>query len=267
MKAGFVQTSPRFGDIQWNVDDAVERIRALCRSTGVALVVLPELFSTGYQFRSAKEAYALAEDARRGYAAKRLGEVGKELGVFIVAGFAERSGKKVYNSAALIGPRGHVGTYRKAHLFWNEKKIFSPGDTPFEVYKAGRARVGMMICFDWLFPEAARTLALKGADIICHPSNLVLPYCPAAMITRSLENRVYAITANRVGAEERLDGKRLKFIGTSQITAPDGRVLVRVGRTGVCANAVDLDLKAARDKRITPANDIFKDRRAGFFEL
>ncbi|MBI5234690.1 MAG: acyltransferase [Deltaproteobacteria bacterium] len=267
MKAGFVQTSPRFGDIRWNVDDAVERIRALCGSTGATLVALPELFSTGYQFKSAKEALDLAEDASAGYAAKRLGEAAKELGVFIVAGFAEKSGRKVYNSAVLIGPKGRVGTYRKAHLFSNEKKIFSPGDTPFEVYKAGRARVGMMICFDWLFPEAARTLALKGADIICHPSNLVLPYCPAAMITRSLENRVYAVTANRVGAEERISGKRLKFIGTSQIIAPDGKVIARAGRVRPCAHAADFDLKAARDKRITPVNDIFKDRRTGFYEL
>lgn len=267
MKAGFVQTSPRFGDIQRNVDGAVETTRALCRSTGAALVVLPELFSTGYQFRSAKEALILAEDAVDGYAAKRLAEAAKDLGVFIVAGFAERAGNKVYNSAVLIGPKGHVGTYRKAHLFWNEKKIFSPGDTPFEVYKAGDARVGMMICFDWFFPEAARTLALKGADIICHPSNLVLPYCPAAMITRSLENRVYSITANRVGAEERLDGKRLKFIGTSQIIAPDGKVLVRAGRVRPRAQAAELDLKAARDKRITTLNNVFKDRREEFYKL
>ena len=189
----------------------------------------------------------------------------KAKGAFIVAGLAERVGKKAYNSAVLVGPKGLVGTYRKAHLFWDEKKIFARGDTPFKVYRAGKVRVGMMICFDWLFPEAARTLALLGADVICHPSNLVLPYCPAAMITRSLENRVFTITANRVGTEERVPGKKLKFIGSSQVTSPYGEVLVRAGSKKEEAASVEIDHLMARSKRITPLNDIFKDRRTDLF--
>ena len=261
MKAAFVQTAPVFGEVKTNVDRAVEKMEKLDAS----LIVLPELYSTGYQFRSKKELMDLAEDVPSGYATKRLIEAAKAKGAFIVAGLAERAGKKAYNSAVLVGPRGLVGTYRKAHLFWNEKKIFAKGDTPFKVYKAGKARVGMMICFDWLFPEAARALALLGADIICHPSNLVLPYCPQAMITRSLENRVFTITANRVGVEERVPGTRLKFIGTSQVTTPDGEVLVRAGSKKEEARSVEIDPVRARGKRITPLNDIFKDRRTDLF--
>jgi predicted amidohydrolase len=123
----------------------------------------------------------------------------------------------------------------------------------------------MMICFDWLFPEAARTLALQGAEVICHPSNLVLPYCPQAMITRSLENRVFTITANRVGTEERVPGKPLKFIGTSQVTSPDGDVLCRAGSKREEAVAVEIDPARARKKLITPMNDIFRDRRKDLF--
>jgi len=261
MKAAFVQTSPVFGDIEANVEEAVNKISSL----GADLVVLPELFSTGYQFKSRGEALKLSEDAKRGFASVRLGETAKKARCHIVAGIAERAGGRVYNSAILVGPKGFIAVYRKAHLFWNEKKIFSPGDTPFEVYDIGRARVGMMICFDWIFPEAARTLALKGADIIAHPSNLVLPHCPAAMITRSIENRVFSITANRIGVEERIKGDRLKFIGKSQIVSPRGEVLVKAGGKSAASGVAEIDVKQARDKRITPVNDLFKDRRGGLY--
>lgn len=262
MKAAFVQTSPVFGEVKANVDKAVAKIAKLDAS----LIVLPELYSTGYQFRSKKELLELAEEVPSGYATRSLIEAAKAKGAYVVAGLAERVGKKAYNSAVLVGPRGLIGTYRKAHLFWDEKKIFAKGDTPFKVYKAGKVRVGMMICFDWLFPEAARTLALQGAEVICHPSNLVLPYCPQAMITRSLENRVFTITANRVGTEERVSGKQLKFIGTSQVTSPDGDVLCRAGSKREESSAVEIDPGRARKKLITPLNDIFRDRRKDLFK-
>ncbi|MBE9529578.1 MAG: acyltransferase, partial [Proteobacteria bacterium] len=150
--------------------------------------------------------------------------------------------------------------------FWGETRIFKSGNTPFKVFDIGPARVGMMICFDWLFPEAARTLALLGADIIAHPSNLVLPNCPQAMITRCLENRVWAITANRVGGEERIKGNPLKFIGSSQVVGPDGTVVVRSGRR-VESQSVDIDVQSARNKMINRDNDIIGARRTGLYKL
>jgi len=93
-----------------------------------------------------------------------------------------------------------------------------------------------MICFDWIFPEAMRTLALMGAQIVLHPANLVLPYCQDAMVTRCIENRVFEITANRIGVE-----RGLKFTGASQITAPGGIVLHRATKTKEEALAVDID--------------------------
>lgn len=263
MKAAYIQTSPVFGQIEKNVEKAVRKIETI----GADLVVLPELFSTGYQFRSKAEALSLGEDALRGYASKRLQEAAKKTKTHIVAGIAERKGNRAYNSSILVSPKGFVGVYRKAHLFWNEKKIFSPGDTPLKVYDIGKARIGMMICFDWVFPEVARTLALKGADIICQPSNLVLPYCPQAMITRSLENRVFSITANRVGSEERIKGKRLRFIGQSQIVAPNGEVLHRAGGAKEAVKVIEIEPRDARNKLITPVNDIVKDRRKDLFVL
>jgi len=262
MKIGFIQTRPVFGAVEKNIDDAVKQIMRL----DAALIVLPELFSTGYQFLSRKEALGLAQDAATGPATVRLSTVAKAKKAFIVAGFAERANKAVYNSAMLVGPKGLIGVYRKAHLFWDEKKIFDSGNTPFTVYNIGKIKVGMMICFDWVFPEAARTLALKGADVIAQPSNLVLPYCPDAMITRSIENRVYTVTANRVGVEERKAGG-LKFIGTSQVTAPDGRVLVRASASKPQSASVEIDARLSRNKRISPANNLFNDRRRDLFEL
>lgn len=263
MKVACIQTSPVFGDIKKNVDDAVKKISRI----DADLVVLPELFSTGYQFRDKKEALGLGEDAKTGYASTMLADIAKKKKMHIVAGINERAGKKVYNSAVLIGPKGLCGLYRKGHLFWNEKKIFSPGDTELDVYDIGKAKIGLMVCFDWIFPEVARTLALKGADILCQPSNLVLPYCPQAMITRSIENRVYSMVANRVGVEERIKGVRLDFIGQSEVVAPDGAVLWRAGGRKEVSKVVDIDPRLARNKSITPMNNLFKDRRVDLFAL
>lgn len=263
MKVGFIQTDPEFGRREENVEKAVEMLSGV----DADLVVLPELFNTGYQFRSKDEVFKLAEEVPDGYTAKRLLSAALSLKKTIVAGMAEKAGEKVYNTAVLISPGKVAGLYRKAHLFWREKEVFTPGNSRYEVFEVMGVRLGMMICFDWIFPEAARALALKGADIICHPSNLVLPYCPDAMVTRSIENRVFSITANRVGREERIEGEPLTFIGASQITSPDGTVLLRAEKSGPRAGVVEINPLEARDKKITPANDLFKDRRTDLFSL
>src|SRR3990170_5111847 len=256
MRIAFLQTSPVFGTIKENVERVVDKIYSI----HAHLLVLPELFNTGYQFKSKKEVSLLAEEVPTGWTSQRLIQIAKNKGIFIVAGIAEKQGGRLYNSSILIGPRGLIGRYRKAHLFWNEKRFFTAGNTPFEVYNIGLARVGMMICFDWLFPEVARILALKGADVICHPSNLVLPHCPQAMITRCLENRVFAITANRIGVEQRIRGTPLKFIGRSQVVSPDGKVIARASASRVEAGVVLIDTAPAISKQVTPLNQVFKDR-------
>lgn len=126
---------------------------------------------------------------------------------------------------------------------------------------AGTFRVGVMICFDWYFPETARCLALGGTEVVLHPSNLVLPHCQEAMKTRCLENRVFAVTANRVGDDVRSVDRRLHFTGSSQIVDPLGGVVVRVGEDRECVEVREIDLQQARDKRVTPLNDLFADRR------
>jgi predicted amidohydrolase len=161
----------------------------------------------------------------------------------------------------LVGPSGFIGCYRKTHLFFEETLFFLPGDTGFQVWDIGQAKIGVLICFDWFYPESARTLALKGADILCHPSNLVLPHCPDAMVTRCLENRVFSITANRIGSEERGGKDRLTFIGSSEIVSPSGRILHRAPRDREEVTVLEVDPAEARNKSLNPYNDLLQGRR------
>ncbi len=221
--------------------------------------------TSGYVFVSPPEALALAETPGTAGALSPglslLSAWAKARRAWVVAGFPERDGRRVYNSAALLAPDGRVrDVYRKIHLFYEEKLWFTPGDRAPRVTRVGPARVGMLICYDWRFPEAARGLALAGADVIAHPSNLVFPNAQQAMLVRAIENRVFVATANRVGEDVR-PGKRVGFTGRSQIAAPDGRVIARAGVRTPRALTVALDLKAARDKWFTSRNHIFRDRR------
>ena len=262
MRVAFIQTRPVFGDVEGNVRRAMKRAASLAAD----LVVLPELFSTGYQFRSRAEARKLAEPARGSLAIRAARDVAHRTGAYLVGGFCEAAGRRVFNSAFLAGPEGPVRVYRKVHLFWDEKDAFDPGDRPFAVHDIGCAKVGLMICYDWAFPEAARSLALAGAQVIAHPANLVLAYCQQVMVTRCLENAVFAVTANRVGSEKRT-ATRLTFTGRSQITGPGGEVLAAGHERNVDARTVEIDPGRALDKRYTPKSDRFQDRRPRMYRL
>jgi 5-aminopentanamidase len=257
MRVGYLQFNPTFGETKRNLDFVSDHVRrAECD-----LLVLPELFNTGYQFISEQEAVSLAEDIPSGPTTERLLNLASTYRMHIVAGLAERAQGRTYNSAILVGPSGVLGVYRKIHLFSEENLWFAPGDTGFPVYDIGMARIGLMVCFDWFYPESARTLALKGADIIAHPSNLVLPHCPDAMITRCLENRVFAVTCNRIGSEERGGKDKLSYIGRSEIVGPTGKIFKRARRNQVELGVVDIDPTEARDKKINSYNDLLAGRR------
>jgi predicted amidohydrolase len=260
MKVGFVQMDAIFGETDRNI----EKVAQLLSSYSGDLVVLPEFFNTGYLFTSKEEAYDLSEEIPSGKTVKALCELASAGDTYIVAGLPERSDHKLFNSAVLISPKGYVDTYRKMHLFNEEKLWFAPGDKGFSVYDIGHCRIGIMICFDWFFPESMRILSLKGADIICHPANLVLPFCQDAMTTRCLENRVYAITANRTGTEER-GGKTFRYTGKSQITGPQANIIHRAGEMADEIGLAEIDITAVKNKSINPYNDLFRDRRVEFY--
>jgi len=262
IKAGFLQTSPVFGEVEKNLFRAIEMIESL----DADLIVLPELFSTGYFFTDKNELTHLAESAFHGKTVTVLKQMAAKKKSFIVAGLAEEKEGHFYNSSVFIAPDGEVDVYRKAHLFYKEKLVFSKGNTHFPVYNTCAGNIGVMICFDWIFPEVCRSLALKGAEIICQPANLVLPHCPLAMRVRSIENRVFTITANRIGSEEK-EGEKLTFIGMSQIVNTKGEILIQASSDKEEAMSVEIDLREALNKKITDYNDVFADRREEFYVL
>lgn len=260
MKIALVQFNPKFGEKDKNIDRAIQ----MMRRHRFDLAVLPELFATGYLFTSKKEVHDLSEEIPNGFTTRRLQTFAKEKKIFLAYGIAERDGSKYYNAAVLLGPRGIIGHYRKLHLFDEEKRWFSPGNLPLSVHSVLGAKVGMMICYDWRFPETARTLMFKKADIILHPSNLVLPHGPESMITRALENRVFCVTADRTGMEKR-GGKSLTYIGQSRVIDPDGNVLLRLGRTEEKVGVVEIDPKKARNKNINRYNNLIIDRNPRYY--
>jgi len=259
MRIAIVQTNPVFGEIKRNIAEAL----SLMSSASADIYILPELFSTGYNFTDEAEVTSLAEPLQ-GSTFTSISAFAKEHSCYVAYGFAEKD-DKLYNSGAIVGPEGLIGHYRKVHLFYRETLFFAPGNLGFPVFDLPFGKVGMMICFDWFYPESARTLALKGAQLIVHPSNLVMPHCPEAMVTRCLENRVFAATANRIGTEDR-GGEKLTYIGTSEIVSPKGELLTRMSRTEPGISVVDIDLKEAENKRLNKYNDLFEGRRKSSYE-
>jgi len=256
MKVGFLQFYPKLFHEKRNL----LRIKELLQDVDADLIVLPELATSGYIFANEKELEPYTAEARKGRIANFFRALSASLDAGLVVGFAEKSQGKFYNSQMLIKPDGKIDLYRKTHLFFKEKHIFEPGDTGFRVFEFGGVKLGLMVCFDWIYPEACRTLARKGAQIICHSANLVLPFCQKAMITRSLENRVFTITSNRFGNEKNA-GEEFGFTGMSQITDIKGNVLASAPKDEACVKVVEIDPALAKDKNVTEFNDIFADRR------
>ncbi len=260
MKIGYIQNSPLFGEKEKNFN----QVRKLIGDTKADLLVLPELFATGYTFTSKEEVKNFAETSDE-ETANFLKEISTKTGAVVVAGFIEKDGGKNYNSSIMVYKDKVIDTYRKIHLFNKEKLWFALGNKQLSVHNLNGMRVGMMVCFDWIFPEVSRTLALLGAQIIAHPSNLVMPYCQQAMTTRCLENRVFAVTANRIGNEKR--GKDdFTFTGGSQITSFDGKILSSARQDKTFIDVVEIDITKADNKMINEYNDVLKDRRGEFYK-
>ena len=256
MKVALVQISPAL----MNWEKTKQNLQPALHRVGLqkpALAVLPELASTGYHIPSRKKLQDIAEpgDGTGPY----LQWIQKQCQTYsmdIVTGFAESSSGNFYNSAALVGPEGVLGVYRKLHLFLNEKGLFTPGSKETSIIERHGARLAMMICYDWAFPEVWRKAALQGADVILHCSNLILPFAQRAVIGHALCNRIAILTANRVG-----DEGGLTFTGQSQAVDAFGNLLVQ-GPTGSPWESVfDLDPMQSRDKSVTAKNDLFADRR------
>ena len=263
MQISGIQTDVTIADKQANLDRMALHIEQEA-AVGSRLVVFPECFITGYCFESLEEGREVAESVNGPSVEFAAGLCAKH-NCYTVFGMLEQEGPDVYNTAVLVGPDGLIGSYRKVHLpYLGIDRFTTPGNRPFEVFDAGGVRIGMLICYDGGFPEAARVLALKGADIVVLPTN----WPPGAEYmsqfssnSRAMENGIYFAAVNRVGLE-----RGFSFIGRSRICDPVGATLEAADHTDECVIRGSVDVTMARQKRIVrvPGRhviDRFADRR------
>jgi len=263
MKIAGVQMDVSFGQVDANLEKMAAFLRRTTRD-GAVLTVFPECSATGYCFNDLAEAQSVASTVP-GPVTDAMTRACKSVESFAVFGMVEADGERVFNSAVLVGPAGVVGCYRKIHLpFLGLDQLSTSGDRPFAVYDAGGLRVGMNICYDAAFPEAARSLALLGADVIVLPTNWPPgSECTAACCinARALENGVYYLAVNRVGTE-----RGFRFIGQSRACDPWGNSLATASGSDEEVLYVDVDVARARNKhyvRVPGQHEIdrFADRR------
>jgi N-carbamoylputrescine amidase len=266
MRIAVGQFEPRIGEKRENVaqtleliDDAAER--------GAELVVLPELCNSGYMFASHEEAESLAEPVPDGPTVTAWLERCATHRIVLVAGIAERDGDLLYNSAVVLAPNGHIGTFRKLHLWNEENRWFAKGDRGVPVFDTPVGRIATIVCYDGWFPECYRLAALGGADLVCIPTNWVpIPgqaegqpamatiLCQAA----AHSNSIVVAAADRIGVE-----RGQPFIGQSVIVSHTGWPLsgpASVDQAELLVADVDLD-EARRARRWNQFNDPLRDRR------
>jgi predicted amidohydrolase len=252
IKAGFIQFRPILGDLQANMDKLSGLLEQSARSD---LIVIPELANSGYNFENRDQAYQFAEETNNSIFIDFLIEKAREFDLHIVSGFNEREDDKLFNTSVLINQNGLIGKYRKIHLFMNEFDIFAKGPLGLPGFELGCCKRGMLVCFDWIFPEVWRILALKAADLICHPSNLVLPYAQQAVPVHGMINKYFIITANRYGTE-----RGVTFSGKSFISDTFGKTLVMAKANEDSVKVVEMDISKSRNKMITERNHALDDR-------
>ena len=268
MRVACAQYAVRGGDPSRNRKRSLDFVRRAA-AEGADLVVLPELATSGCDLASRRDALALAEEFPAGPTVRAWSEEAQRSELFIVGGLLEREGDALFNSAVLLGP-GVAERYRKTHLWDGEKRLYEPGrdlpvfDTPF-------GKMGLLVCYDAWFPEAARTLALRGAQVICIPSNAPDDWVPEEQriggltmlnvhcIAHANANRVYVAAANRVG-----DG----YLGRSCIVDVTGGVLALGEATGERLLVADVDPdRARREKKLTGASHALADRNPAAYEM
>jgi predicted amidohydrolase len=268
LKIAAVQMDVTLGDKVRNLEQIVKSTESAA-ANGARLIVFPECAVTGYCFESRDEAWPYAESIP-GPGCEKLADVCRRCDAFVVVGLLESDGDRLFNAAVLVGPKGVVGSYRKVHLpFLGVDRFTTPGDLGFRVFDAGGVRVGINICYDGSFPEAARIMALDGADVIALPTNWPPgSECTADYVinTRALENKIYFVAVNRVGTE-----RGFPFIGKSKICDTHGNTLAVAEHTREATLYAEVDISEARRKRIVRVPDKhiidrFADRRPELYE-
>ncbi len=266
LRVACVQMEPRVGHKADNMARGLQLITEAA-AAGARLVVLPELCNSGYVFETREEALEAGEPVPDGPSCKAWMNAAAENDVMIVAGIAERVGDVLYNSAAIVGPDGCLGTYRKNHLWGIEKQFFESGDLGVPVFEIEGGRFACAICYDMWFSEIYRMAAISGADLLCVPTNWVpmrdqpanLPIMSNLLAMGGAHtNALFIAAADRVGVE-----RGQPFLGNSLIVGPNGWP---VAGPASCDHEelliADLDLSEARRLRqLNSFNHVLDDRR------
>ena len=257
------QLSPTFGDFEANRRASVAAIREAVEAGG-QVVVLPELTTSGYVFKSREEAEAVAIGRDHPIFGEWAAEIARAPGGegFVFAGFCELGDDGLlYNSAAIVDPSGLMATYRKTHLWDREKLFFTPGVDLPPVLRTPLGRIGVLVCYDLEFPELTRTLALHGAELIVvctnwplveHPAGEHAPEVVIAMAA-ARTNRIFIACCDRAGVE-----RGQEWNEATSVVDENGWVIATVQDGTAIA---DVDLRRATHKRLTSLADAFADRR------
>ncbi len=254
---------------------------------GAQIVLLPELFERPYFCQERRYDYLdFALPVSENPAVARMMAVAKELSIVIPVSFYERDGNTQYNTVAMIDADGSMlGVYRKTHIpddhYYQEKFYFTPGNTGFRVFDTRYGRVGVGICWDQWFPEAARAMALLGADIILYPTAIgsepilltdSMPHWRRTMQGHAAANVIPVAAANRVGlervtpcAENGGQTSALAFYGSSFLTDETGEIVAGADRESETVLLARYDFDRIRQERRNWS--VFRDRRPECYSL
>lgn len=253
MKVAAVQMNCILGDRDANLEKAKALIEHAVKNNA-QLVVLPELFNTGYRVEDRD--MELAEPIP-GPTTEWMGNIASQHQLYMIGAILERGESEglVYDTAVLVGPDGVEGAYRKTHLWDQENVRFTKGDQ-YPVFQTPYGKIGLQICYEIGFPEGSRILSLKGADILIYPSAFGMPRLYAwdlATRARALENGAFLIAANRSGTEK----SETVFAGHSRIVDPLGRVMTETAKEDdVIMAEIDLQLVANQRRTIPYLRDL-----------
>lgn len=260
----------------WNREEVLDKAEKLVRKAaaeGANIILLQELFETPYFCQKQKfEYFDLAKPLSENAAVRRFTEVAKELQVVLPISFYEKAGNTAFNTIAIIDADGTIlGTYRKTHipdgLPYAEKFYFTPGDTGFKVWKTKYADIGVGICWDQWFPEAARSMALLGAELLFYPTAIgseptlnidSKPHWQHAMQGHAAANIMPVIASNRIGTETD-DESSMTFYGSSFIADQTGTIVEEADRETESVLVHEFDLDAIAQMRREWG--VFRDRR------
>lgn len=232
-----VQFAVRKQDKPYNL----EKVKSLVNRRA-DLIVLPELFATGYWFASREMIAAAAEPVPGGQTTRALCEIAQSMGCRITGAVIEADGGALYITAVLAGPGGYAGKHRKRHLTEWEKQYYQCG-TDSSVFSAGGCKAGLMVCLEGWYPESARELTLKGAEVICHPMLTMQQSTLDVLRVRAMENHVFIASANSCGEEVSESGTYV-FRGNSRIIGVDGTILADAEAAETMVTA-EIDPRAA----------------------